>query len=69
MDAPTARAPAEAGGRRALFRSDLIRLLTLSGPVVISRLGIMTMGLCDAIVVGNYSARELGYHALAWATF
>ena len=67
MDAPTARAPAEAGGRRALFRSDLIRLLTLSGPVVISRLGIMTMGLCDAIVVGNYSARELGYHALAWA--
>ena len=67
MDAPTAQAPAEAGGRRALFRSDLIRLLTLSGPVVISRLGIMTMGLCDAIVVGNYSARELGYHALAWA--
>ena len=67
MDAPTAQAPAEAGGRRALFRMDLIRLLTLSGPVVISRLGIMTMGLCDAIVVGNYSARELGYHALAWA--
>jgi MATE family multidrug resistance protein len=25
------------------------------------------MGLCDAIVVGNYSAKHLGYHALAWA--
>jgi MATE family multidrug resistance protein len=42
-------------------------LLGLSGPVVISRLGIMAMGLCDTIVVGRYSAQELGYHALAWA--
>ena len=67
MHAPTGQAPAVSGGHRALIRSDLIRLLTLSGPVVISRLGIMTMGLCDAIVVGNFSARQLGYHALAWA--
>ena len=67
MDASTARTPIQPGGRRALIRSDLIRLLTLSGPVVISRLGIMTMGLSDAIVVGNFSARQLGYHALAWA--
>lgn len=48
-------------------RTDLNTLLTLSGPVVISRLGIMAMGLCDALVVGNYSAKQLGYHALAWA--
>ena len=48
-------------------RSDLAQLLKLSGPVVLSRLGIMTMGLTDAVVVGHYSARELGYHALAWA--
>lgn len=51
----------------SLVRADLAQLLTLSGPVVLSRLGIMAMGLCDAIVVGNYSARQLGYHALAWA--
>ncbi|HEX7887237.1 MAG TPA: MATE family efflux transporter [Phenylobacterium sp.] len=51
----------------SLVRADLTQLLTLSGPVVLSRLGIMAMGLCDAIVVGNFSARQLGYHALAWA--
>jgi MATE family multidrug resistance protein len=27
----------------------------------------MAMGLSDAIVVGRYSATQLGYHALAWA--
>lgn len=42
-------------------------LLNLSWPVVLARLGIMTMGLTDAIVVGNYAARELAYHSLAWA--
>lgn len=67
MDRPAAQAPADSGGRRSLVRADLNTLLTLSGPVVISRLGIMAMGLCDALVVGNYSAKQLGYHALAWA--
>jgi MATE family multidrug resistance protein len=42
-------------------------LLRLAGPVVASRLGIMTMGLVDTIVVGRYSATELGYLALGWA--
>ena len=42
-------------------------LLTLAWPVVLARIGIMTMGLTDAIVVGNYSSRELAYHSLAWA--
>ena len=42
-------------------------LLTLAWPVVLSRLGIMVMGLTDAIVVGRYSADELAYHALGWA--
>ncbi|HEX8569696.1 MAG TPA: MATE family efflux transporter [Caulobacteraceae bacterium] len=42
-------------------------LLRLAGPVILSRLGIMVMGLTDAIVVGRHSARELGYHALGWA--
>jgi MATE family multidrug resistance protein len=41
--------------------------MKLAGPVAAARLGIMTMGLTDAIVVGRYSATQLGYHALAWA--
>ncbi|WP_293908203.1 MATE family efflux transporter [Phenylobacterium sp.] len=67
MDRPAAKAPADSAARRSLVRTDLATLLTLSGPVVISRLGIMGMGLCDALVVGNFSAKQLGYHALAWA--
>jgi len=42
-------------------------LLRLAWPVVLARLGIMTMGLTDAIVVGRHSAEQLGFHALAWA--
>jgi MATE family multidrug resistance protein len=42
-------------------------LLRLAAPVVVSRLGIMTMGLVDTVVVGRHSSAELGYHALAWA--
>ncbi len=34
---------------------------------MLSRLGIMAMGLVDAIVVGRHSATELGYQALGWA--
>ncbi len=45
----------------------LCTLLTLAGPVVASRLGIMAMGLVDTLVVGRYSATELGFLALAWA--
>ncbi|KRB40122.1 MATE family efflux transporter [Phenylobacterium sp. Root700] len=50
-----------------VVRAQTAELWKLSWPVVISRLGIMTMGLSDAIVVGRYSATQLGYHALAWA--
>ena len=67
MDRPAAQTPPRAGGRAQLFRLDLAQLLKLSGPVVIARLGIMAMGLSDAVVVGRYSATQLGYHALAWA--
>jgi MATE family multidrug resistance protein len=48
-------------------RDELGALTRLAGPVVLARLGIMGMGLSDAIVVGRYSAAELGYHALGWA--
>lgn len=67
MDRPSAQAPSLAGGRVSPVRLELAELSKLSWPVVLSRLGIMTMGLTDAVVVGRSSATELGYHALAWA--
>jgi MATE family multidrug resistance protein len=42
-------------------------LLRLSAPVVLSRLGIMAMGLTDVIVVGRYSSAEMAYQTLGWA--
>lgn len=62
-----AQAASQAGGRRNPVRVDLVELLALAWPVVLARLGIMAMGLCDALVVGRYSATQLGYHALGWA--
>ncbi|WP_419317532.1 MATE family efflux transporter [Caulobacter sp. ErkDOM-E] len=59
--------PAAAPAPRGALISDLIELMRLSGPVVLSRLGIMVMGLTDAIVVGRFSAEQLGFHAMAWA--
>ncbi|MGQ3040884.1 MAG: MATE family efflux transporter [Brevundimonas sp.] len=48
-------------------RDTLKELLNLAWPVVLARIGIMTMGLTDAIVVGHFASRELAYHSLAWA--
>lgn len=48
-------------------RRELGELAALAWPVILSRLGIMTMGLTDAVVVGHYSAQELGYQSLGWA--
>ena len=62
MDGNAPLAPVTSPGRATLNE-----LLRLAWPVVGARLGIMTMGLSDSIVVGRYSARELGYHALGWA--
>jgi MATE family multidrug resistance protein len=67
MASLAAQAPVDPAGRPSPVRGDLAQLLKLSGPVVLSRLGIMAMGLTDAVVVGRYSATELGYHALGWA--
>ncbi len=52
---------------RGPIMTDLIEMLRLAGPVILSRLGIMVMGLTDAIVVGHFSAQQLGFHAMAWA--
>jgi MATE family multidrug resistance protein len=67
MDRPAAQLVSVAGDRNLSFRSELAPLLRLAGPVVLARLGIMAMGLSDAIIVGRYSAAQLGYHALGWA--
>ena len=48
-------------------KASLRELLNLAWPVVLARVGIMTMGLTDVIVVGNYSSRELAYSSLALA--
>lgn len=42
-------------------------LLRLAWPVILARLGIMTMGLVDSIVVGRHSSEELAYLQLGWA--
>lgn len=62
-------APANINGKTPRLRAPqgLGELLSLAWPVVMARLGIMVMGLTDALVVGRYSAEELGYHALGWA--
>ena len=48
-------------------RSATKDLLHLAWPVILARLGIMTMGLTDVIVVGNWSSEELAYSSLALA--
>ena len=53
--------------RLAPWRKSLVALVRLAVPVIGARLGIMTMGLTDVIVVGHYSAHELAYQALGWA--
>lgn len=60
-------ATSRAGGAAHPVRDDLIELLKLAGPLVPARVGIMMMGFTDAVVVGRYSAVQLGYHALGWA--
>jgi MATE family multidrug resistance protein len=67
MEPAVARASSRAETRASAFRVELPQLLRLSGPVVLSRLGIMAMGLTDAVVLGRYSSEQLSFHALAWA--
>jgi MATE family multidrug resistance protein len=67
MTGQLADATSRVGGASNSVRSDLAELLRLAWPVVFARIGIMTMGLTDALVVGQFSAVQLGYHALGWA--
>lgn len=67
MTGETLAATSRAGGAAHPVRDDLFELLKLAGPLVPARVGIMMMGFTDAVVVGRYSAVQLGYHALGWA--
>ncbi len=67
MDPRAAVRGARVGAPVGPIFKDLRALLTLSGPVALARVGVMTMGLTDTIVVGRYSPVQLGYHALGWA--
>jgi MATE family multidrug resistance protein len=67
MSGQAAAAAPATGAARHPIRSDIAQLARLAGPVAAGRIGVMTMGLTDAVVVGRYSAVQLGYHALAWA--
>lgn len=67
MGGEAAVAAPRAGGAVHPIRDDLGRLARLAGPVVAARVGVMTMGLTDTVVVGRYSAEQLGYLALGWA--
>ncbi len=53
--------------RLRVDRAELSELARLATPVILARIGIMVMGLTDAVVVGRYSSQELAFHALGWA--
>lgn len=49
--------------------AQLHALAKLSGPVMLSRAGILTMAIVDIAMVGRYSTTELGYASLGTALF
>ena len=67
MSGDAAAAATRAAPSAHPIRADLIKLAKFAGPVIASRLGVMVMGLTDTIVVGRYSAEQLGFLALGWA--
>jgi MATE family multidrug resistance protein len=55
------------GYTQRAVRSLVTRLIRLAWPVALARLGIMGMGVCDAVVVGRLAPSELPHQALGWA--
>lgn len=55
--------PLWAGPRLRRQFSELVRL---SFPVILQRVGIMTMGIVDTMMVGRYSAEHLAYQAIGY---
>ncbi len=50
------------------WRADILDLLNLAWPVVINRLGVMTLGVVDTIMVGRYAAEHLAYFGIGLVT-
>lgn len=46
------------------WRADIRDLLGLAWPVIINRLGVMTLGVVDTIMVGQYAAEHLAYFGI-----
>jgi len=49
------------------LRRHLTELIRLSGPIIISRMGILVMITADTVMVGHFSARELAYQSIGAA--
>ncbi|MCY4231734.1 MAG: MATE family efflux transporter [Alphaproteobacteria bacterium] len=55
--------------RRRLILGHLADLYRLALPVVVSRAGVLAMTVADTVIVGRYSAIELGYLSLGVAVY
>ena len=55
--------------RRRLVFGHLADLYRLALPVVVSRAGVVAMTVADTVIVGRYSAEELGYLSLGVAVY
>jgi len=66
---PVYNAPPQPGESwlRFRLRRHVTELVRLAGPVVVSRLGIMTLALVDTLMVAQYSSEELAYQSIATA--
>ena len=70
VPSPTAPTPpAEPISFRAALRDELRPLLALAGPVIISELGWMAMGLVDTAMVGRVSAEAMGALSVGTHTY
>jgi len=58
--------PHNPGWVRERMMRQFAELVRLSFPIVFQRLGIMTMGIVDTIMVGRYSAQELAYQSIGY---
>jgi MATE family multidrug resistance protein len=46
--------------------SDAGRMMRLAGPVIVARMGIMTMAMVDTVVIGHYSTADLARVSMAF---
>lgn len=56
----------ESGWVRARIVRQFSELVRLSLPIVVQRLGIITMGIVDTVMVGRFSSQELAYQSIGY---